>query len=312
MRIAIPPPEGMTPDHAAKSVVDGLKVTTRLYPGHCLDVLEVMDDTSIHLVVTDPPYGLDGLNSEWKKGMGGKRGTGAIGGLPVGMKFDPNQGRQLQAFLDPINAHLFRVLKPGGFLLMFSAPRLVHRMTVSAEDAGFEIRDQFAWRFTKRAQFKAFSMDHFIRQQTDMKECDKQDMIKYMNGRKTPQLRPQFEAIMCAQKPRTGTFLNNWLEHETGLVDSKQTLTGRAPSTVMTVEKPDKAKYNGHLTVKPVRLMEHLIRLFSCQGQIVLDPFLGSGTTCVAARKAKRHSIGIDINPDYIQLAKRRIEDETT
>ncbi len=77
----------------------------------------------------------------------------------------------------------------------------------------------------------------------------------------------------------------------------------------MTVEKPDKQTYNSHLTPKPVRLCGHLIRLFSQKNQIVLDPFLGSGTTCVAANKLKRVSIGIDINPDYVKIAKTRIEE---
>jgi len=63
MRVAIPaPPEGMTPDKAAQSIVLGPRITTRLYPGHCMDVLADMEDASIHLVATDPPYGLEGLD----------------------------------------------------------------------------------------------------------------------------------------------------------------------------------------------------------------------------------------------------------
>ena len=77
----------------------------------------------------------------------------------------------------------------------------------------------------------------------------------------------------------------------------------------MTVEKSDKDNYNCHLTPKPLRICEHLIRLFSKRGQTVLDPFLGSGSTCVAAHKAGRHSIGIDINPEYVQIAKQRVEE---
>lgn len=312
MGLTIPPaPMGMTPEQATRVIVGGLKVSTRLYVADCRDVLEDIGENSIHLIVTDPPYGLDGLDAEWKKGASGPRGTGSVGGLPVGMKFDREQGRKLQEFLSPINEHLFRILRPGGFMLMFSAPRLFHRMAISAEDAGFEIRDQYAWRFLERAQFKAFSLDHFVRKRPDMTTDEKACAIKYLDGRKTPQLRPQFESILCAQKPRDGTFVDNWMEHRTGLIDPKQTLTGRVPSTVMTVEKPTKSSFNGHLTVKPVRLCEHLIRLFSCEGQIVLDPFVGSGTTCVAARRAKRHSIGIEVNRNYVKIAESRIKDES-
>ena len=285
------------------------EVRTTLYPGHCLDVLADMDDESVHMVLTDPPYFLDGLDGNWRKGNGRPPTGGAVGGLPVGMKFDPNQGREFQRFIEPVAAHLLRILAPGGFLLMFSSPRLYHRAAVAVEDAGFEIRDQYAWRYTKRAQFKAFTMNHFVEKRTDISKTRKASIIKELDGRKTAQLRPQFESILCAQKPRVGTLVDNWLKHGTGLIDPKQLLAGKAPSTIMTVEKPDKASYNCHLTPKPVRVCEHLIRLFTRKHQIVIDPFVGSGTTCVAARRSGRHSIGIDVNPEYIAIAKQRIEE---
>ena len=93
-------------------------------------------------------------------------------------------------------------------------------------------------------------------------------------------------------------------------MDATQSLNGKAPATVITVEKPDKAQYNGHLTVKPVALMDHLIRLFTQEGQTVLDPYLGSGTTAVAALNAGRQCIGIEINAEYVAIAQQRIKDE--
>jgi len=286
-------------------------VRTKLVPGDCLDVLADMPDESVHMILTDPPYFLDGLDGGWRKGNGGSRGTGSVGGLPVGMKFDVKQGRDFERFISPVAEHLMRLLVPGGFVLMFSAPRLYHRAAVAVEDVGFEIRDQYAWRYTKRAQFKAFTLDHFVERREDLSQADKKAIIKELDGRKTAQLRPQFESILCAQKPRTGTLVDNWLEHGTGLIDAGQTLTGKAPSTVMTVEKPEKESYNTHLTPKPVRVCEHLIRLFTRKHQVVLDPFVGSGTTCVAARRAFRHSIGIDKSTEYIAIAKQRIEETT-
>ena len=278
----------------------------RLCPGDCREILVNMDANSAQLVVSDPPYFLDGLDNGWRKGNPAAN-SGAIGGLPIGMKFDPVQGKKLQAFLAPIVSQLYRVLVPGAFMLLFSAPRLAHRMALAAECAGFEIRDQFVWRFHAKAQFKAFTQNHFVERRTDMTDQEKTVAIKKLGGRRTPQLRPQFEAIICAQKPKIGTFVDNWLSFEAGLIDAKQTLNGNVPSTVMEVEKPAKEHFNDHLTPKPVKLCEHLIRVFSAKRQTVVDPFVGSGTTCIAARNVGRSSIGIDVNPNYIEIAKRRL-----
>ena len=168
-----------------------------------------------------------------------------------------------------------------------------------------------AWRYTKRAQFKAFSMNHFI-DRLGITNKAKKIMKRNADNRKTPQLRPQFEAMVLVQKPKIGTFLENWNVYKTGLMDITASLDGKVPSTVMTVEKPVKENFNGHLTLKPSLLIEHLIKLFSVAGQVVLDPFLGSGTTAIAAMKTERSCIGIEINPDYIELAEKRLQEAGT
>ncbi len=283
-----------------------------LFAGDCREGLAKLQDNSVHLILTDPPYFLDGLDSGWRKGRGETaRATGSVGTLPVGMKFDPKQGRALQAFIEEVAREWMRVLVPGGFALSFSQPRLAHRMTVGIEDAGFEIRDLLAWRFTKRAQFKAFSQTHFV-QRMALSERAKADLIRSLDGRKTPQLRPQFEALILAQKPRQGTFVQNWQKWRAGLIDATASLDGGAPSTVMTVEKPteaEKGASSGHLTPKPLDLLAHLIELFSEPGQTVLDPFLGSGSTAVAAVRTGRACVGFDINPDYIAIARQRLKE---
>ncbi len=227
------------------------------------------------------------------------------------MKFDRKQSKSFQRFIEPVADELFRAIKPGGFVLMFSAPRLYHRMAVAVEDAGFAIRDQYAWRFARKAQFKAFSMDHLVNRNRNYSDGEKKAVLQELEGRKTPQLHPQFESVLCAQKPKIGTFVENWLEHGTGLIDVRQTLGGKVPVTVMTVEKDPKDQYNCRLTPKPLRVCEHLIKLFTRPHQLVLDPFLGSGTTCVAAQMTERDSVGIDINPDYIRVAKSRVAEQT-
>ncbi len=71
------------------------------------------------------------------------------------------------------------------------------------------------------------------------------------------------------------------------------------------------ASTRSHPAPFPVELAERLIRMFSFAGDRVLDPFLGSGTTSLAASRCGRDSIGIEIDPDYLELARRRMRKET-
>lgn len=288
---------------------DGLKLDISVRLGDALAQMRALPDESVHLIATDPPYFIDGMGSDWnRQSLNTRTGrAGVIGSLPVGMKFDPAQARAFQAFMEPIAEQAMRILKPGGFFIAFSQARLYQRLAVAAEDAGFEIRDMLAWNY--EGQAKAFSMDHFIRKM-NISEAEKKALLDSIGGRKTPQLKPQLEPMVLAQKPRIGTFVQNWAEHGTGLVDTTASLDGKFPGNVMTVPKPtkeEKGPGNEHLTVKPVRLMEHLINLFSAPGHLVLDPFLGSGTTGVAAIKAGRDFLGVEIDPTYAKIASNRI-----
>lgn len=65
----------------------------------------------------------------------------------------------------------------------------------------------------------------------------------------------------------------------------------------------------GHPAPFPVELPYRLIQLYTFEGEIILDPFMGSGQTGIAAIKAKRHYVGYDINEKYVRLAERRIRD---
>ncbi len=65
---------------------------------------------------------------------------------------------------------------------------------------------------------------------------------------------------------------------------------------------------NNHPTVKPIALMEYLVKLVSKEGATILDPFLGSGTTGIAAKNTNRNFIGIELDKDYFEIAKKRID----
>lgn len=275
----------------------------------CLRGLDSLPSESVHFVATDPPYFLDGMGDDWDKAKLKKRvKPGVIGGLPAGMKFDRNQAKRLKSFMFEVSEKLYRVLKPGGFVAVFSQARLSYAVGSALDEAGFEIRDMLAWKY--EGQAKAFSQEHFVRRM-NISKGEKQKILKEISGRKTPQLKPQFEPIILAQKPREGTFVENWISHQTGLMSPGQSLMGDGfPGTILEAPKPKKGAEVGHMTVKPVSVMRQLIRLFTIEGQTVLDPFVGSGTTAVAALQDNRGFMGFEIDPDYTEIALQRVRSE--
>ena len=85
-------------------------------------------------------------------------------------------------------------------------------------------------------------------------------------------------------------------------------LTGR-PIQRDVIESPvESLKWSGHPAVYPESVVGQLVKALTPEGAVVLDPYAGSGTTCVAAKKAGRRYIGIDINPDYCDAARRRLD----
>ena len=69
-----------------------------------------------------------------------------------------------------------------------------------------------------------------------------------------------------------------------------------------------KGKKIGHPAPFPVELPYRLIQLYTFENDIILDPFLGAGTTCIAALKTKRNYVGYDIDKKYCDLAEQRIK----
>ncbi len=283
-----------------------------IFNADCREGLKKIPDNNIDFIVTDPPYFIDGMDNNWndKELKRRTKYSNVISGIPAGMKFDRKQGENLQKFLEPICQEFFRILKPGGFCVIFSQGRLYHRTAMALDLAGFEIRDLMAWKY--EGQAKAFSQDHFIRRDKNKTEEEKEKLIAELKGLKTPQLKPQMEPMVLGQKPKEGTFVENWEKYKVGLMNTNESLDGKFPGTVMEVSK--KVRINEtdekieHMTVKPVHLISHLIRLFTREGQIVLDPFLGSGSHGLAAIMNNRNFIGYEIEKKYFDIAKDRLE----
>lgn len=289
-----------------------MNVNFEIYNEDCRQGIKRIKDSSIDIIITDPPYFIDGMGDNWNdNNLNSKvEKAGVIGGLPVGMKFEREQGEKLQEFLTPLAKEFYRVLKPGGFAIVFSQARLYHRTAITLDLAGFEMRDMLGWKYDGQA--KAFSQNHFILKNKNLSEEKKQELIKNMDGWKTPQLKPQIEPMTLAQKPKEGTFINNWLEYGVGLMNTNESLDGLFPGNIIEIPKNVRQKENlekiDHLTVKPVILIEHLVKLFTQEGQTVLDTFMGSGSHGVASVKNNRNFIGFEIESKYFEISKKRIE----
>lgn len=88
----------------------------QIHLGDATELLRELSEESVDLALTDPPYFLDKLDSDWDpEKVKARTRRQAVGYLPAGMKFDPSQGRALQAWYGEIAREVFRVLKPGGF-----------------------------------------------------------------------------------------------------------------------------------------------------------------------------------------------------
>ncbi|MGQ9705723.1 MAG: DNA-methyltransferase [bacterium] len=301
------------------------KFLNKIILGDAKEVLSKIEDNSIDLVLTDPPYFLHKMDNNWnhKEVSNLNDYCITIKSLPPGMKFDKNQGRRFYEWYLAISKELHRVLKPGGFFFSFSSPRLYHRAVSAIDDAGFLIRDCFIW-FYIQNQPKAMSLDHFI-DKLEYDEETKSEIKEVLNGWKTPQLKSCFEPIVMAQKECEGTFLKNMMKYKVGLLNVNVKIgKNMFPSNVFTTQnineiidryfllsKPDKeekGEFNVHKTVKPLSICEYIIKLTTySEDAIVLDPFVGSGTTAVAAKRLGRYFIGIDINKEYVDVSLHRL-----
>lgn len=285
-------------------------INAMVHPMDCQKGFKDLSNHSVSLILTDPPYFIDGMDDHWNhvKLNHKTRKNGVVGKLPVGMKFDPKQGKRLQKFMTPVAKECLRIIKPGGFFLCFTQNRLSHRMAISLENAGFEIRDMFVWYYEKGGQPKAFTQDHFVKKRK-ISEKEKDRLIQKLGGRKTAQLKPESEFIILAQAPKEGTYVDNWDRWETGLIDVSNPYINqhKFPSTVMPCDK-NKEKID-HMTVKPIDLLRHLIRIFSIEGSLVLDPFSGSGSTGVACLLENRNYVGFEIDRQIAVDSQKRINE---
>ena len=433
-------------------------MTWKIINGNNTEVLKQYPDNSFDAVVTDPPYGISFLGKDWdsKKATETTSKLTALHNLPSGMKHTSlADDLEFQKWMSEVFAECWRVLKPGGHLLAFSAARTYHHMAMAAQFAGFEIRDQIMWIYgsgfpksqdvgrqidksQNKGKFigtgatqmsggpKEFPDGALPRSEKMMHEPET-DEAKQWSGWGT-QLKPAHEPIVMARKPVIGSIRENVLEHGTGainidatrvpyLADEKEnpymakprkagigikkfakgdeygvkttddelkadgfiaqaSELGRFPANVLgEIDEPyqkyfycpkvnrserhigfpenskganidanthgktphcndcnktfngsndhskcdpskktfkekrdqDAPDGNNHPTVKPIELMKYLIKLVTPPNGHILDPFNGSGSTGCAAVELGFDYTGIELDPNYVEIANKRI-----
>lgn len=129
-----------------------------------------------------------------------------------------------------------------------------------------------------------------------------------------PVLRDVTERVIIASKGRFDRAIKRSLRKERGLPHEPTIETEEFLEATLDVWEMPAASATriGHPAPFPVDLPRRLIELYTYKGDLVLDPFIGSGTTAVAALESSRHYVGFDTEPAYIELAERRIEEASS
>lgn len=295
-----------------------------VYLADCFEKIKEIPSNTVDAIITDPPYFLDGMGDTWDEKMVNRNTTNhqRVKSLRGGMKFDKQQGIDFQNYMNKLALLALDKIKPGGWFIAFSAPRLYHRLAVGIEDAGYEIRDMWEWLYTQN-QMKAMGLTRNL-SKDDLSEQDFKKLSEELLVWKTPQVKSCFEPIVMAQKPRQGTFYENWKKYHIGLVNVKSGVglnNDMSTSNVMSTEnidtiidqtfligKPSKKEKGTttHLSVKPLALMDHIIVNTVPENGLIIDPFNGSGTTGIAAVRNNRKFIGFENNQKYFEQSLDR------
>ena len=251
--------------------------------GSCQEELKKMENSCIDLTVTSPPY--DNIR-EYK-----------------GYSFETKDFKT-------IVSELFRVTKDGGIVVW-----IVGDSVINGGESGTSFR-----------QALGFMEGGFILHDTMIYEKNTSSFPARRKGKRYTQIF-EYMFIFCKGKIKTGNMIcdkpNKWAGHTNWGKNTQRGKDGNLIETKNIKPVPDFSprnniwKYNvgkgfnskdkeshNHPAIFPEKMAEDHILSWSNEGDLVLDPFMGSGTTCKMAKKNKRKYIGIDISAEYCKLAE--------
>ena len=291
--------------------------------GDSIEILKTFPENSIHAIISDIPYGIgcddwDVLHDNKNSAYGGTSPAQISGGKLFKRRGKPLNGwseadkkipLEYQQWCSLWSDDWLRILKPGGTCFIFAGRRYAHRCITALEDSGFTFKDMLAWE-KDNAPHRAQRLSVIYERRNNFINAEKWE------GWRVANLRPLFEPVLWFQKPyRTGgTIADNVIENEIGAWNEnalkKYNAYDDAQNIFSNIIKVNiSQKDHGlHTAQKPLELMKLLISLVTTENQIILDPFMGSGTTCIAAKYLNRRYIGIDIEYENIKIANERLK----
>ncbi len=264
---------------------------TRIFENDCLDILRWLPPNCIDLIVTSPPYA-----DQRKHTYGGV-----------------HPDRYVEWFL-PIAAELKRALKKEGSFILNIKERVVNgerhtyvlELILALRKQGWLWTEEYMWH--KRNSYPGKWPNRFrdgwercLHFTKDKHFAMYQDAVRVpMGDWSQSRLRNLSETDRRRDNSHVqsgfGKKIENWVGRELAYPDNVLYMATECSN-------------QGHSATFPVELPAWFIKLFTQPGDIVLDPFIGSGTTAVAARQLSRRCIGIEIDPTYVQIAQKRLDD---
>lgn len=291
------------------------KFLNKITQGDCLEHIPQLTDVSIDLFLSDIPYGISlndwdvlhkntnsallGKSPAQKDKSGFKRRGKPINGWA---QSDRNIGLEYQGWCENWAKKIYPKMKNGSFLFVFGARRTIHRVINAFESSGFLLKDTLAWE-KPSAHHRAQRISIILERRGLKAEARKWE------GWRLGNLAPIWEPVAWFMKPYKigGTITDNILENEVGAMNTDECrLNGSSPTNLLKFGF-GKNEARIHEAQKPLDLIAYLIRLVTQENQLVLDPFMGSGTTAVAAKKMKRNFIGFEINSEFHRKSLERI-----
>ncbi|MEM8604573.1 MAG: site-specific DNA-methyltransferase [Cyanobacteria bacterium P01_H01_bin.121] len=289
--------------------------------GDCRAVMRDLPPDSISACITDPPYNYEFVGHKWDDAEIKRRIERVSGsnnktlvknipygsGLAGGVRTERWYARNRQNILDYEQwclewaIELFRVCKPGATVLVFNSTRTIAHVQVALETAGFYARDMLVYR-----RSSGIPKGVNIKKQLEKKGHPQPEVWDGWHSC----LRNEWEAICVVQKPLLNNYVETLLAYETGLFYTRDS-SGKFQSNILeNISRSKEDDFKLHCTVKPLALMRKLVEIFvpRTPTAVLLDPFAGSGTTLVAAQELGIDYIGIEIEPNYIEIIQQRLD----